>query len=587
MSETFELICSVLEERTGYPPKGNAVRRKAKCPSHEDQTASLSVRDDLEAGLVGVTCFAGCSFDDVVGALGLQRSDFRDGSKGRIPRKKAPERAAPTDALGQEIARYAYTDEAGEPLYYNVRFSPKSFRMAGPDGKIRGLPKNLKRVPYRLPEVLAAIEAGKTIYWVEGEKDVDRLVDLGFAATTSAGGANTPVEPGWADYFRDATVVSIADKDKSGRAYARAVGRVLVNSVESWRAVEPAVPQLKSDVSDHLDAGYGIGDLVPLPLRSVRRTRWTVSSILNTKPEPLSWVLPGVIPSGLSLLVGAPKAGKSWWNMNLLVSMATGRPDELFGWGQPHDPVPSLYLALEDPHRRIHDRMIQVVSGMPFDAEKAGDVWLELPPMRDGGRDEIERWLEANPTARCIQVDVLAKIRGQQDTSNGLYQADYEALEPLKEIADEYGIGVIVTHHDRKKTDEDFVNMVSGTKGVTGAADTIMYLTRERGTTTGKLRLESRDVEECTYDIEFDKSRGRWNIMGRADGDGKESKLSPVERIQQVILARGESTTEDIAVALDMDTRTVRRLAIAGQQERKLELTRDGRWYVPELGKEN
>jgi hypothetical protein len=227
------------------------------------------------------------------------------------------------------------------------------------------------------------------------------------------------------------------------------------------------------------------------------------------------------------------------------------------------------------------------MSGMPFDADNAGDVWLDLPPMRDGGRDEIERWLEANPTARCIQVDVLAKIRGQQDTSSGLYQADYEALEPLKEIADEYGVGVIVTHHDRKKTDEDFVNMVSGTKGVTGAADTIMYLTRERGTTTGKLRLESRDVEECTYDIEFDKSRGRWNIMGRADGDGKESKLDPVERIQQVILARGESTTEDIAVALDMDTRTVRRLAIAGQQDRKLELTRDGRWYVPELGREN
>lgn len=588
MSEAFELVCSVLEERTGYAPKGSVARKKGKCPSHEDQTASLSVRDDLEAGLVGITCFAGCSFDDVVQSLGLQRSDFRDASKSRSPRKPATHRTQePTDAPGKEVARYAYVDEFGEPLYYNVRFNPKTFRMADRNGVIKGLPKNLKWVPYRLPEVLAAIEAGKPIYWVEGEKDADRLVDLGFTATTSAGGANRPVEPSWAEFFRGATIVSIADKDKAGRAYARAVGRVLVNVVDSWRAVEPAVPQLKSDVSDHLDAGYELGDLVPLPLRSVRRTKWTISSILDTKPEPLSWVLPGVIPTGLCLLVGAPKAGKSWWNMNLLVSMATGRPDELFGWGQPHDPVPSLYLALEDPQRRIHDRMIQVVAGMDFDAEKAGDVWLELPPMRDGGRDEIERWLEANPTARCIQVDVLAKIRGQQDTSSGLYQADYEALEPLKEIADEYGVGVIVTHHDRKKTDEDFVNMVSGTKGVTGAADTIMYLTRDRGSTSGKLRLESRDVEECTYDIEFDKSRGRWNIMGIAESNGKESKLGPVERIQQVISARGESTTEDIAMALDMDVRTVRRFALQGQQEFRLAQTRDGRWYTPEPGAEN
>lgn len=588
MSEAFERICSELESRTGYAPKGSAVRKKGRCPAHTDETASLSVRDDLEAGLVGVTCFAGCSFDDIVKALDLQRGDFREGSS-RTPRKPVERPESVDPVIGREVARYAYVDQDGRPLYYNVRFEPKTFRMAGPDGVIRGLPKNLKRVPYRLPEVIAAVEAGKPIYWVEGEKDADRLADLGHVATTSAGGANTPVDPSWADYFRNAIVISIADKDKSGRNYARAVGKVLINAVASWRAVEPATPQHKSDVSDHLSAGYGLADLVPLPLRSVRRTRWTISAVLDTKPEPLNWVLPGVIPEGLTLLVGAPKAGKSWFNLNLLISMASGRPDELFGWGQIHDPSPSLYLALEDPFRRVHDRFTQVLSGMAFNSDEAGDIWLDLLPMRGGGREEIERWLEANPTARCIQVDVLAKIRGQQDTSGGLYQADYEALEPLKEIADEYGIGVVVTHHDRKKTDEDFVNMVSGTKGVTGAADTILYLTRDRGSTSGKLRVESRDVEEATYAMEFDRPKGRWQIVDKLEAGAETAEGRPVStigRVQQIIRARGESSTVDLARALDLDPRGIRRTLTTAQQDGQLAQTSDGRWYVPDNAEE-
>lgn len=272
--------------------------------------------------------------------------------------------------------------------------------------------------------------------------------------------------------------------------------------------------------------------------------------------------------------------------MNVLVSLATGRPDDVFGWGQTMEPSPSLYLALEDPHRRIHDRLIKVVSGTSFDKSEAGEIWLELPPLKDGGRQEIERWLETNPTSRCIMVDVLAKVRGQQDTSGGLYQADYEAVGALKDIADEYSIGVIVTHHDRKKTSDDFVDMVSGTKGVTGAADTILYLTRERGSNVGRLRCESRDVEECTYAMEFSKDHGRWLITDRleAGSETAEPKQNLLDQIQSVILSRGESKLEELARILDVDARTVRRVVLQGQHENKLATTDSGLWYVPELG---
>ena len=42
----------------------------ACCPSHEDRTASLSIRE-LDDGRILAHCFAGCSVDEVLGAVGL------------------------------------------------------------------------------------------------------------------------------------------------------------------------------------------------------------------------------------------------------------------------------------------------------------------------------------------------------------------------------------------------------------------------------------------------------------------------------------------------------------------------------------
>lgn len=42
----------------------------ARCPSHEDKSPSLTVRE-MDDGRVLLHCFAGCSFDDVIGAVGV------------------------------------------------------------------------------------------------------------------------------------------------------------------------------------------------------------------------------------------------------------------------------------------------------------------------------------------------------------------------------------------------------------------------------------------------------------------------------------------------------------------------------------
>lgn len=606
MHEVYENVLRVVERVTGKPPVGSSdTHRKALCPVHADDKPSMSLRWDEEKEVVGVTCFAGCTFTEITEALGLEKADFRvrwsggksgpgRGARTRRQRSAAPEQpgdsapAAPGKG-DREVKRYPYVDEAGNVLYYNIRFEPKAFRMANAKGEMKALPKDLVRVPYRLPEVLDAIADGQTVYWVEGEKDADRMWDEGHPATTSAGGGLAPVPREWAQWFSGASVIAVRDKDKTGHTYITNVVKMLTNEARSVRIAEPATPQLKSDVSDHLDAGYRIDQVVFPAVRMPRRTQWSMATLLATAPEPLRWVIPGVIPEGLTLLVGAPKVGKSWWNLNMIAALASGDPLQVFGWGQPLDPCPSLYLALEDPHRRIYDRMNKVTKDLNFDARKAGDVWLDIDPLARGGREMIERWLDANPTSRLVAVDVLAKVRPDSGESQTMYQADYDAVGALKDIADDRGIGVVVTHHDRKKGDEDFVSMVSGTKGVTGAADTILYLTRKRGSDEGELKSESRDVEACTYTVQFAKEFGRWQILDRRDiesddgpGGSDQPKMPLADEIQRVIMARGASDLKKVAEIIDVAEATVRKAAAKARDQGQLVQRDNGLWEVPD-----
>jgi AAA domain len=597
MSSQFERVLEIAQARTGrVPVNAGHNRRKALCPAHADVKESLSIRLDEDRGKIYLRCHAGCEFEEILEALELTARDLnlRTNGNGQRHQRKPTSQYGDASAHkqstngsspeGREVERYAYTDEEGNPLYYNIRYEPKDFRLADKNGKRANLPKNLRWVPYRLPRVLAAIAEGRTIYWVEGERDVHSLEAIGEVATTNAGGGNRPLDPEWAALFEGADVVVVADRDKTGQGYARAVARLLINTAASVRVSQSATPQAKSDITDHLNAGYQLDQLEELAMRSVRRTRWTLAAIMTTPPEPLRWVYPGVVPEGLTLLVGAPKVGKSWLNIELMAALGTGQFNDVFDWGQNIDPTPNLYLALEDPHRRVYSRMRQVTRGLRIpQSGLPGAVWLDLPPIEKTGKDEIERWLDTNPTARVVLVDVLAKVRGGGNAEAGLYQADYAAVSVLKEIADDYGIGVVVTHHDRKKGDEDFLNMVSGTKGVTGAADTILYLTRERGSTEGLLRVESRDVEECQYKLEFQRDTGRWIIVTKEDlgTEPDRPKVELLDEIERFVSTRGYARVSEIAEFLHRTAQEVMSECKKGEQRGSLVKNRDGSWCVP------
>ena len=171
--------------------KKNGVGYVCKCPVHDDSTPSLSIQQGSEA--IIFHCHAGCLPENILAKTGLKFSDL-------YPEKqKRNSHAAGTPQL---VATYDYTNERGEMTFQVCRFVPKTFRQRHPDRAKPGVwvwnMEGIKRVLYRLPDVLKAKASGKPVIIAEGEKDCDVLKQHGFTATCNSGGAGK-----WLDAYTE------------------------------------------------------------------------------------------------------------------------------------------------------------------------------------------------------------------------------------------------------------------------------------------------------------------------------------------------------------------------------------------------
>ena len=232
---------------------GNGPAWRACCPAHDDQNASLSVKEGHD-GRVLFYCHAGCSFEGIASALQVHPCELTGGAV-------AERTPAPTPTISR---LYDYTDEAGRFLFQVCRMTPKDFRQRRLDGHGGWIwnTKGVRRVPYRLPKVIDTAAASGLCLICEGEKDVEAAEALGFVATCNAGGAGKWL-PEFSACLAGAHVVVIADKDKPGRRHAAAVAVSLHGRAASIKVVElPDHPgRAVKDLSDWIQGGGTAGDL--------------------------------------------------------------------------------------------------------------------------------------------------------------------------------------------------------------------------------------------------------------------------------------------------------------------------------------
>jgi hypothetical protein len=246
----------------GEPNPAHSSATEARYGTHGSLSVDLLKNTffDHEAntggGLLDFIVYQGEAKDPRDAGVWLDRSGLLNTSPATPPpptkTRTTPKATRPK--LGELVVTYDYRNPTGELVMQVLRFEPKTFRQRRPvSGGWENSVKDVRPLPYRLPELLAA-PLSEPVHIVEGEKDADRLASLGLIATCCAGGAGK-----WrsehAEHLKGRATVLIPDNDAAGRKHVREVAVSLKGFAASITVVELPGLSEKGDVSDWLDAG--------------------------------------------------------------------------------------------------------------------------------------------------------------------------------------------------------------------------------------------------------------------------------------------------------------------------------------------
>lgn len=241
-------------------------------------------------------------------------------------------------------------------------------------------------------------------------------------------------------------------------------------------------------------------------------------TLMEMELPPTRFCVQGLLPQGVAILGGAPKTGKSWLALDLCVRVAKGEPL----WGMRTERGTVVYLCLEDNLRRIRDRIYCIAEDVPdnlFFSVSAGTV-------EDGLCGQIAQFILEHADTVLVVIDTFQMVRGKMADLS--YASDYDDIQQIKKLADEYGVTILLVHHLRKQGSGDPLNRLSGTTGISGAVDAVFILDKGRRSQQGAtLVCTGRDIEYRELELRFRSENCSWELV--ADSAEQPALLLPEE----------------------------------------------------------
>jgi hypothetical protein len=567
---------------------------KACCPAHGDRKPSLSIGLG-EHGQVLLKCFAGCSLERIVESMGLSMTDL-------FPEATSAHDRQETTTGTTHHSTLTLVDLALEKqLHWKFLFSLGV--MEQPSGGLL--------IPYHLPggslaprhRIRTALVAKEGSYWsigkgaivpyglerleearkagylvvVEGESDCRTLWFYHFPALGLPGAemVGTLEETMLAGLDR---LYIMQELDAGGTSFVKQIARKLEMWQWSGKVFVLQLPSVKDPNELHQQDKRGfraafqqaLDQSKPLSLSRSHHVltqpqqgqppNFTLLELLSWELPPVRWTIPDMLPEGLTLLAGKPKLGKSWLALSVALSIAAG---SIALGTQPVKKGDVLYLALEDNARRLQSRARRLLESMtetpitPSNLEFA----LDWPRLGEGGLAYLEEYFKTHPELRLVVIDTWARVAppsGERRCSQ--YEGDYDALMPLKRLADTYHSSILAIHHLRKTASSDVLDEIIGSTGVTGAVDGTLILKRDRGQNEATMFVTGRDVErEQQLALSFDVATALWTLVGNAE----ELRCSQArQEILDLLREQGNDgmSAREIAEALKKNYHTTRSL---------------------------
>ncbi|PJB72807.1 MAG: hypothetical protein CO093_02185 [Alphaproteobacteria bacterium CG_4_9_14_3_um_filter_47_13] len=430
-------------------------------------------------------------------------------------------------SVSLERREWLYTDRDGKPL---VTVTRKDL----PKGKKCFLPYDHIRKSETAPEIrplynLPGISTADTVIITEGEKCAQVLIDLGIPATTAMGGANFPWEQTDFSPLAGKNLIVWPDKDEAGQAYLENLKEGLKNiKVKSLRVIiPPADKPEKWDAADAVQDDLNIlAFLNSVPQSKIPLQRYEAFSlaelIADKSPMPDDLIAPRLLtPSGMLVIGGAPKSGKSDFTLALLTHMAAGQPFLKF---TPPRPLRVFVLQAEIQYDYLRERLQKM--GLSEDAiNKAGQNIHITPQLKlllnDDGLEIIkdlihEKFPDAPPD--IIVIDPIRNVfdggpdfgnLGENDNNAMLFFLQ-QRVEMLRDMINPRA-GIILVHHTKKISKAMFKD--DPFQALSGASSLRSYYT------SGMLIFrpdEAEDIRSLHFELRNGPSIVNMHVVKRA-----------------------------------------------------------------------
>ena len=484
------LTLQQIARATSGEASGDQVR--APGPGHSSKDRSLCIKLDASAtdGFL-VHSFAG---DDPIRCKDYVREKLG------LP---AWSGSAKRSAEGKRIVcTYDYTDEAGELVLQVCRLAPKGFRQRRPDGNggwIWSLGET-SCVLYRLPEVMKAVAAERTIFIAEGEKAVDALVKLAVSATCSPGGAEK-----WRDdysqHLANANVVILPDNDERGERHCEAVAKSLAGVDARVRVLRlPGLPH-KGDAFDWVQAGGTAEQLRQLvetdavdPITSQPRLRpLCIHRLFEIEIPEREMILEPIIPQkGLAMLYASRGIGKTHLACAISYAVATGT--RFLKW-EATKPRKVLHCDGEMPAVALRERFLQLMGSATVKPEPntLNILTADLIDLGIGNVAAPNVQAELDPLLDGVELLVLDNL---SSLTSVIRDNDAESWSPIQEWLlrlRRRGVSVLIVHHAGKGGEQ------RGTSRREDVLDTSISLRRPS---------DYHAVQGARFEIHLEKARG-------------------------------------------------------------------------------
>ena len=305
-----------------------------------------------------------------------------------------------------------------------------------------------------------------------------------------------------ARYF-DARDVTDEDRLKWQSRIAYWLNKDAPKRVERMKAAKP-VKQPRLETRNNLPTSFGLEELIKMDL-----------------PET-QWILEDLLPPGLALIAGPPKAGKSQLMLDLALCVAGGKP---FLGKYKSRQCKVIFFDLESGHELLRERVLPTMSARKITIKDVkGRMSFSL--VMDTGADAIAQLrseLEGAPDVGLVVIDLFARIRDHENPQRkSVYQLDYDVLSRFQDVCADYpALCILLVHHTNKRSagqTDHWQDSISGSHGIAGATHTNMAMSR-----ISKQGLSEEDWETMKRYVTFHATGKRvkdTELILKQAGDG-------------------------------------------------------------------